>query len=466
MADKKFRWLRMATLAAMFLASQLGLGVSSVHAEAPSDKEGWQPSKTITITAPSNPGGGWDTTARFLQLAINENGLTNESVEVVNRGGGGGTIGLAELASRSEGDPHELMITGFGMTGSIIMLGSTYSLDSTTPLVRLTDEYQAIGVPADSPFQTLEDLVEAFKAKPATFAWGGGSAGGSDQVFMALFAEQLGIDPAITNYVAFTGGGEAAAALLGGQVDAGISGFSEWGDLAETGRVRLLAVSAPDRRVDPNLPTFHDLGYNLDFSNWRGIVAPPNISQGEREALIALITRAHASKTWQDFLKKNGLQDSFQTSDEFSQFITSNTTQTERILQALGVGSGSTAGPIVGAFFFPTLIAALLAMTGGYLGFHSIRKREASLAGNEVQTSIEEDEPEPSIPSFAISIALLVGYLVAANQVGFAIATPFFIVAMARQIGSRSLIRDIIVAIALTAAITFLFQEFLDVELL
>lgn len=442
------------------------LGASGSSAQSSQAGESWQPSRTITITAPSNPGGGWDTTARFLQLAINENALATRSVEVVNRGGGGGTIGLAELATRSVGDPHELMVTGFGMTGSILMLESRYSLDSTTPLVRLTDEYQAIGVPADSPIKSLEDLVSAFEASPSTFAWGGGSAGGSDQVFMALFAEKLGIDPAITNYVAFTGGGEAAAALLGGQVDAGISGFSEWGDLAQTGRVRLLAVSAPDRRVDPDLPTFHDLGYDLDFSNWRGIVAPPGISDREREALIDLMTRAHASDTWQDFLHKNGLQDSFQTGEEFSRFIASNTSQTARILEALGVGSGTRVEPMIGAFFFPILIAALLLLTAIYLGVQSFKMRQAGGGNSMTEQPGNEDEPDPPFTAFAISVGILLGYLMLARFAGFVIATPFFIAVMARQIGSRSPVRDIIVAVLLTAAITFVFQEFLDVELL
>lgn len=192
-------------------------------AAGPGLADGWAPAVPLTIVAPANPGGGWDQTARLLQLALERDQLVSEPVEVVNQGGAGGTIGLAELVDSRRGDSHALMIGGYGMLGAVLMHGSRYTLKDVTPIARLTSEYQVIAVPAASPFKTLEDLLTAFKAAPESISWAGGSAGSADHIFIALLAERLGVDPARINYVAFTGGGDAATAVMGGQVSVGVS---------------------------------------------------------------------------------------------------------------------------------------------------------------------------------------------------------------------------------------------------
>ncbi len=158
---------------AAFALQQSIVQASDIAQASDGDVSSWQPQKPITFIVPSNPGGGWDQTARFLQRSIIVEELSPVSFEVVNRGGAGGTISLAELVDRYEGDSHKLMMSGFGMVGSILMHDSKHDLSSTTPIARLTSEFQAIGVPANSPFQTLDDLIAAFKADPSSFAWGG-----------------------------------------------------------------------------------------------------------------------------------------------------------------------------------------------------------------------------------------------------------------------------------------------------
>ena len=252
--QKNWQKLHLMRWVSALLASVL-TGVFAANAQSPEENVSvWTPERSTTIIVPSNPGGGWDQTARFLQRAIIEEDLLPVSLDVINRGGGGGTIALAEVVEQYEGDADKLMVTGFGMVGSSLMHESDYSLDQVTPIARLTGEFQVIAVAQNSPYQTIHELLTEFERDPQSISWAGGSAGGSDQIFIVQVAEALGIPPSDVNYVAFTGGGEANAALMGEQVTAAITGFGEISSIAESGRVRLLAVSSPTRIVDENLP--------------------------------------------------------------------------------------------------------------------------------------------------------------------------------------------------------------------
>lgn len=420
---------------------------------------GWKPVKPITIIVPSNPGGGWDQTARFMQRAIQEENLVPVSIEVVNRGGAGGTIALAELVERYKGDPYKLMVTGFGMVGSALMHESDYSLPITTPLARLTGEYQVIAVPNDSPYQTLDELMDAFKATPESISWAGGSAGGSDQIFIVQVAEALGIPAENVNYVAFTGGGEANAALMGNQVTAGITGYGEISGIVESGRVRLLAVSSKTRIVNPELPTFIEKGVNVTFQNWRGFVAPPGITPKQKAFYTNVFSKAAKSELWQKTLEANQWQDSYMVDPEFSSFLVSNKDVTAKTLASMGLGKSSEISAI-GPFFFPKIIGVGLLLSGLFFLVPALRQRAAgTVAANDI---ILNDGPEWK--AFAITAGLFLIYILALRFLGFIIATPLFIVATSWVIGSRKLVRDIIVALILTGAIYLIFENLLKVQ--
>lgn len=201
---------RAAVMAAALLAPALG----STAARAQNE---------LKIMAPAAPGGGWDQTARSLQQAFISSGIVR-SVQVVNVTGAGGTVGLAQLVNGAKGDGSQLMVNGFVMMGAILTNNSPVTLEQVTPIARITSEYLAVVVPANSPIKTVKDLADAVKADPAKVRWAGGSAGGVDHIAAALFAKAVGADATKINYIPFSGGGEALAALLGGRVTAGISG--------------------------------------------------------------------------------------------------------------------------------------------------------------------------------------------------------------------------------------------------
>ena len=437
--------------------------LTSISAARAQTADAWQPEKSVTLIVPSNPGGGWDQTARFMQRAIGANNLSPASVEVINRGGAGGTIGLTELVERFATDPYKLMMSGFGMTGSILMHSSKHNIMSTTPIARLTSEYQAIAVPANSPFYSLEELVTAFKADPEGFSWGGGSAGGSDHIFAYLLAEALGIEATKVNYVAFTGGGEASAALLGGQVDAGISGFGEWGGLADSGRIRLLAVSSDARMTNDDTPTFRELGIDLLFANWRAIVAAPGITRAQKNFYVELLREARATDEWKETLKRNNWTDSFLVGDEFDNFIIADSARTARTLKRVGMsGDKGTSWAAVGPYLFPNIAITGLIVLAAIIFWES-RQSQISMAGDA--SAIVSDDKRPDLKAFGQTAAIILAYILGLKFIGFIFVTPPVIVALSYLLGSRAYGRDIVVGLSVTTVIFIVFEHLLNVDI-
>lgn len=290
----------------------------------------------LKIMAPAAPGGGWDQTARAMQQAIVTTGLAR-SVQVVNVPGAGGTIGLAQMANSSKGDGNQLMVMGYVMVGAILTNKAPVTLDQITPIARLTEETEAIAVPANSPLKTIQDLAEAIKANPAKVTWAGGSAGGVDHIAAGLFAQAAGADPSKINYIPFSGGGEALAAVLGGKVTAGISGYGEFESQVKAGKLRILAVTAKSRVPGVDAPSLTEAGIPLAITNWRGVVAPAGISAEQRATLTALVEKMANSPAWADVLKQKGWDGALLTGDAFAEFLKRENAQTTDILKSIGL---------------------------------------------------------------------------------------------------------------------------------
>jgi putative tricarboxylic transport membrane protein len=295
------------------------------------------PTGELSIMAPAAPGGGWDSTARALGKAIEDDNLTTESVKVYNVEGAGGTIGLAQLADQDKGKPDSLMVMGLVMVGAIRTNNAPVDLTKVTPIASLTAEWEAIAVKADSPYKTLADLVTAFKANPKSVTWGGGSSGGTDHILVGLIAKAAGVDPAGINYIAHSGGGEAIDAILSGAVSAGVSGVSEFTDQVAAGTMRLLAISADAKVEGIDAPTIKEAGFDVTLANWRGIVAAPEIDPAARDAAVAFITKVHDGAAWQATLKAKKWTDFFQAGDAFKTFLDAEIPRVEGVLKDIGL---------------------------------------------------------------------------------------------------------------------------------
>ncbi|SES44083.1 tripartite tricarboxylate transporter substrate binding protein [Rhizobium sp. NFR03] len=289
-----------------------------------------------TIIAPANPGGGWDQTARSMQTALQQEKIAG-NVQVQNVPGAGGTIGLAQFASQSAGNPNALLVGGYVMVGAILTNKSPVSLNEVEPIARLTGEYEAIVVPAESPLKTMGDLVEALKQDPGSVSWAGGSAGGTDHIAVGLIAKAAGVDPTKINYIAFSGGGEALAAILGNQVTAGISGYGEFESQVKSGTLRLLAVSSAEKIAGVDAPTLKESNLDVVVQNWRMVAAAPGLSAEQKAAVTADVEKMVKSASWQETLKTKGWQDTYLSGDAFKEQLAKDVSATETILKEIGL---------------------------------------------------------------------------------------------------------------------------------
>lgn len=290
----------------------------------------------LRLMIPNSPGSGYDTTGREVAKVLEDEKLA-ESIEVFNLEGAGGTVGLQRLVNE-EGNAEMLMQMGLGVVGAQFSNQSEATLDQTTPIAKLIEEAEAIVVPGDSPFQSIDDLVTAWKADPGNTPVGGASnPGGPDHLTPMLLAQEVGVKPADVNYVPYDGGGELLAGILGGDVAFAATGVGEVTESAAAGDVRILAVTSEEAVEGVDAPTLTDEGIDLVFANWRGIVAAPGITDDERQRFVDAITEMHDSDAWQTVLEDQGWTDAFITGDDFSEFLTDESGRVETVMSELGL---------------------------------------------------------------------------------------------------------------------------------
>ncbi|GAA4714794.1 Bug family tripartite tricarboxylate transporter substrate binding protein [Nocardioides conyzicola] len=291
--------------------------------------------RDLAMWIPNSPGGGYDQTGRAAVSVMEQDDTTGGTFEVTNILGAGGSVAMSRLMGAA-GDEHTMMTVGLGVVGSLYSFGQDYKINDATPLAQLIEDQEGVLVPADSEFKTVDDFVEAWKADPSSVVVGGGSSpGGPDHLFPMQLAEAVGIDPKDVTYVPYDGGGPLTSALLGEKIDVGFSGLGEFEGQIESGDLRALAVSGAERLEGDtvkDIPTLQESDIDLVFTNWRGVLAPPDISDERRDELIAYLQEMHDSPEWQAALEKNGWIDAFRTGDEFDEFLVE---QDERVASTL-----------------------------------------------------------------------------------------------------------------------------------
>lgn len=289
----------------------------------------------LTLIAPAAPGGGWDGFARESQQAMRVNGVVN-TARVVNVPGAGGTIGLNQLGQMT-GREDVMMVTGAVMLGAIELADTATTLDDVTLVARVADDYNVLVVPADSPYETIDDFVAGWAADPGGHAIAGGSLGSIDHLLSGMLGREIGIDPREVNYVAYSGGGEVLTSLLSNTATAGISGYNDFSDQIEAGTVRALGTSAAEPVDGIDIPTFIESGLDVEMSNWRGYLAPAGISDEARAELVAIVTEMHNTSEWEDAMTRNRWSGSFLVDEEFEAFIAEETIRVTAIIRELGL---------------------------------------------------------------------------------------------------------------------------------
>jgi len=334
-----------AVLTAGLAATALALSACGATADDPAtDSTGIAAAKAAPATGlqlmvPNSPGGGYDTTARTAAKVMETEKITG-SVQVFNLPGAGGTVGLQRVVNE-KGNGKLAMQMGLGVVGAAYTQKSKATLNDTTPIAKLIEEAGAIVVPKDSPYTDIKSLIEAWKKDPSKVNVGGGSSpGGPDHLLPMQLAKAVGIDPKTVSFITYDGGGELLPAIIGKKISFGASGFGEFLDQVKAGEVKVLAVTS-DKRIDalPDVPTFKESGIDFTFTNWRGIVAPPEISDADKKVWVDALTAMHASAGWKAELEKRGWTDAFMTGDEFGTFLKSQDQAVADILKGLGLAN-------------------------------------------------------------------------------------------------------------------------------
>jgi putative tricarboxylic transport membrane protein len=324
--------LKRISLAVFAVLGAAAVALATVNASA--SGAGDDARSRLTLIAPAGAGGGWDGAAREAQQAMRAQGIVNNA-QVVNIPGAGGTIGLTKFAGM-DGESTTVMLMGITMLGAININGSDTTLEDVTPIARITEDYDVLVVPADSPYNSVDDLVAAWKTGPEAFAFGGGSLGSVDQMIITQLAQASGIEPTAVNYIAYSGGGELATSLMSGTIKASVSGYVDFADQIEAGRLKALAVSAPEPVETIDLPTLKELGYDISLTNWRGIVAAPGITEEQKAELQSIVAEVVKTPEWHDAIKRNQWTDRFLAGEDFERFLAQETTAVNDIWNKLG----------------------------------------------------------------------------------------------------------------------------------
>ena len=388
-----------------------------------------------------------------MQQVLQQTGIAR-SAPVENIPGAAGTIGLARFIGAERGNGDAVLVSGLIMLGGIVTNRSPVTLGDATPLARLTGEYEVIVVPAASPYRSLQELLAAFKDRPEAVSWGGGSAGGSDQILAGLVAEAVGVSPKRVNYIAYSGGGESLSAIVGGQVTAGINGLAELAAQIEAGTVRALAISSTERLPGLAVPTLREQGVDIEFENWRSVMAPPGISRADRARLERAIEAMVRSAPWREALERFRWIDRYLAGEGFARYVETEETRVRDILRQFGTdddeaGTLSSAGP------YPLVVLAGLLIFSGLAVWHVRRHPVPSIGGGDVARRA---------PIGWLAAGIIV-YLLLAERGGFVVASAALFWCTARAFESQRFVRDAAYAVGISVGAYLVFARVLQVSL-
>ncbi len=315
-----------------------GLAVAAALA-APS--LAFEPEATECI-APATPGGGWDFTCRQVGKTMQDLGLVPGTMQVTNLAGGGGGVAFAEVVNKRN-DSNDLIVAASSATATRLAQGAYpgNTREDVRWLGTVGADYGIIAVSADSPINTLPELMDAIKADPTSISIAGGSAvGGWDHLKVLIAAEAAGIEDLRTiKYVAFDGGGEAVTQLLAGSVQAFTGDASESKGFVDSGDIKVLAVLAPERLSGDygQFPTAVEQGIDAIGANWRGFYAPGGMSDEAYAFWVDAISQVYASDEWQEIMESSGLAPLDLSGEEFQAFVSDSISEIEGHSRNIGL---------------------------------------------------------------------------------------------------------------------------------
>lgn len=293
--------------------------------------------------APAAPGGGFDLTCRLTSRMLNELGIVEPTIRTVNLPGGIGAVAYNTIQAQRASDPNVIVAVS---TGSWVNLAQgkfgRFTENDVRWLGAIGADYGVLAVRADSRFQTLQDLVDTLKSDPQSVAIGaGGTVGSQDWTKPALVLKAAGVDPKSMRYLAYEGGGEAMAALLGGHIEVFPGDASEIRGQLAAGEIRLLAVFAEERLPGElaDVPTAKEQGYDVQWPIVRGFYVPPKITDEQYAYWVDAIRRLNADPEWQKAREEQGLYPYDLVGAEFDAFAKKQTEAFRALAAEIGLAA-------------------------------------------------------------------------------------------------------------------------------
>jgi putative tricarboxylic transport membrane protein len=314
----------------------LCLWASSAGLAAAAD---WRPEKTVEFVVPASPGGGNDITIRKLHQILQARKLVDSSMVVVNKAGGGGAVGWNYL-NQHPGDGNYISISTMNLLTNKMLGTSPLSYTDFTPIASLISEYAGVAVRADSPIKTGRDLIERLKKDPKALAFSVGTGlGNSTHSALVLAMKTAGVDARNLKAVVFNSAGEGMTALLGGHIDAVSSTLSNLRTQLAAGKIRVIAVSAPQRvpGLFAQVPTWREQGVDAVFSNWRGIVGPKGMSAAQIAYWEGVFAKLVKTEEWKKELESELWDDDYAGSREHKKYLDAQNLELMSILTDLGM---------------------------------------------------------------------------------------------------------------------------------
>jgi putative tricarboxylic transport membrane protein len=301
----------------------------------------FEPGNTECI-APAGAGGGWDMTCRLVGKTLQDLKLIPGTLQVTNKAGGGGGAAYAEVVNKRN-DDNNLIVAASSATSTRLAQGAYPGNDMTQVrwLASVGADFGMIAVAADSPIKTLPELLAKVKADASSVAFAGGSAvGGWDHLKVLMAAKKSGISNVRTiKYVAFDGGGEAVTQLLAGKVQAFTGDISEAKGFVDAGKIRVLAVMAPERLAGEfsKFPTAKEQGLDVVGANWRGFYAPGKMSDDAYDYWVKQVGTVYDSKEWKETMAKNGMAPLNLRGKAFQAFVKESVEDIQTLSKEIGI---------------------------------------------------------------------------------------------------------------------------------
>jgi putative tricarboxylic transport membrane protein len=301
--------------------------------------QSWSPQKNVEIVAASAPGGSNDNTARLLERVLTSGKLVGTTLTVVNKPGGSGTIAHTYVSQRA-GDPHVLGIITSGLVSNHINGLSTLTAADFTPIAMLTNDYVVFAVSSTSSIRTGKDLIDKLRQNPRSVSIAVPSAfGTSRHIAAGLLVKSVGGNPRDLKPVVFKGSAEAIPAVLGGHLDLVVVGAGNAVTHVNAGRMRVLAVAAPQRLPGAlsNVPTWKEHGIDLAYGAWRAMMGPKGLTPAQVGYWENALRKVTEAPEWKADLERNYWTEEFITGAELKKAIDRDYVTTRAVLVDLGL---------------------------------------------------------------------------------------------------------------------------------